>query len=259
MNHLQHNRAAWNKQAQDGNRWTLPVDAATIARARAGDWQVVLTPSLPVPRAWFGDLAGKDVLCLASGGGQQAPILAAAGARVLSLDLSDEQLARDHLVSEREGLDVRCEQGDMADLSRLADASFDLIFHPVSNVFVPDVLPVWRECRRVLRPGCDLLAGFMNPSAFLFDEDDDQAELLTVRYPLPYTDRRSLAPDRLARRLAAGEPLTHSHTLDTQIGGQIAAGLALIGFYEDPGADPAWTFSRYSPVAMATRARGLAV
>jgi ubiquinone/menaquinone biosynthesis C-methylase UbiE len=72
---------------------------------------------------------------------------------VTSFDLSDAQLGSDRLVAEREGLSVRCEQGDMADLARFADASFDLVFHPASNVFVPDVLAVWRECKRVLRPG----------------------------------------------------------------------------------------------------------
>jgi len=41
----------------------------------------------------------------------------------------------------------------MKDLAVFPVASFDLIFHPVANVFVPDVLPVWRECARVLRPG----------------------------------------------------------------------------------------------------------
>ena len=65
---------------------------------------VILTPKLPVPREWFGDVRGKDILCLASGGGQQVPILAAAGANVVSFDLSDEQLAKDRMVAEREGL-----------------------------------------------------------------------------------------------------------------------------------------------------------
>jgi protein-L-isoaspartate O-methyltransferase len=84
------------------------------------------------------------VLCLASGGGQQAPVLAAAGAHVVSFDLSDEQLRKDRDVAERENLLLRCVRGDMADLSALASASFDLIFHPVANVFVPDINVVWR-------------------------------------------------------------------------------------------------------------------
>ena len=111
------------------------MSLAEIKAAKAGDWEVLLTPTKIVPQDWFGDIRGKDLLGLASGGGQQVPIFAAAGARVTSFDNSATQLAKDRLVAEREGLEVRFEQGDMADLSRFDDASFDLIFHPVSNVF----------------------------------------------------------------------------------------------------------------------------
>jgi SAM-dependent methyltransferase len=255
MNYLHHNRAAWNQRAAEGHHWSTPVDSQRIARARAGDWDIVLTPKLPVPRAWFGELQGRDVLCLASGGGQQAPILSAVGARVVSFDLSEAQLAQDRLVADREGLPITCVQGDMADLSAFADASFDLVVHPVSNVFVPDVQPVWRECHRVLRPGGALLAGFMNPALFMFDHDvADATGELTVKYSLPYSDLHSLAPATLDAQLSRGEALNFSHSLDAQIGGQIDAGFLIAGFYEDRGDDESWLFSRHSPVAMATRA-----
>ena len=110
------------------------------------------------------------MLCLASGGGQQGPILAAAGANVTVFDNSPNQLAQDRLVADREGLTIETVLGDMADLSAFPDARFDLIFHPVSNVFAPDVRPVWKEAFRVLRPGGSLLAGFMNPVQYLFDD-----------------------------------------------------------------------------------------
>jgi hypothetical protein len=77
---------AYNRQAERGNRWTVPVGPGVIAAARRGDWQVVLTPTRPVPRGWFPALAGLDLLCLASGGCQQGPVLAAAGAAVTVLD-----------------------------------------------------------------------------------------------------------------------------------------------------------------------------
>ena len=163
VNIFEHNRAAWDRESNVGSEWSRPVDSDVIGRARNGEWEILLTPRRPVPREWFGNLAGKDVLCLASGGGQQAPVLSAAGARVVSLDASEAQLAKDMEVATLHGLNVRCEHGDMADLSRFADGSFDLIFHPCSNCFVADVHPVWRECFRVLKPGGVLLAGFLNP------------------------------------------------------------------------------------------------
>jgi SAM-dependent methyltransferase len=255
MDHLGHNRRAWNCESAEGGVWSRPVEPSTVARARNGDWQVILTPTKAVPRPWFGELTGKDLLCLASGGGQQAPIFAAAGARVVSFDLSDEQLSKDRMVAERDGLAIRCEQGDMADLGRFAANAFDLVFHPAANVFVPDVLPVWREAFRVLRPGGVLLAGFMNPSVFLFDHQEaDASGELKVKYRLPYSDIESLAPDALSRKLAGGEPLEFGHTLEAQIGGQLAAGFLIAGFYEDDWLDDTWQFNRYSPVCIATRA-----
>src|SRR5262249_37175453 len=125
-----HNRRAWDAQVAGGNRWTIPVTPAVIAAARRGEWEILLTPTRPVPRPWFPPLGDRDLLGLASGGGQQAPILAAAGARVTVLDNSPAQLAQDRLVAEREGLGIRTVEGDMADLRSFADASFDLVFHP---------------------------------------------------------------------------------------------------------------------------------
>src|SRR5438093_2500911 len=106
MDILSYNRHAWDRQVEKGNRWTVPVGPEAIAAARRGDWQVVLTPTKPVPRDWFPPLAGREVLCLASGGGQQAPLLAAAGASVTVLDNSPAQLAQDRLVAQRKGLKI---------------------------------------------------------------------------------------------------------------------------------------------------------
>jgi 2-polyprenyl-3-methyl-5-hydroxy-6-metoxy-1,4-benzoquinol methylase len=103
---LQHNREAWNGYVATGNRWTVPVGPEAIERARAGDWSIVLTPTRPVPRGWLGEVRGARILALASGGGQQGPVLAAAGGRVTVLDASPAQLAQDRRVAEREGLDL---------------------------------------------------------------------------------------------------------------------------------------------------------
>ena len=147
MDILEHNRQAWNRDSAANGEWSIPVSEEIIAAARDGNWGVILTPLRPVPKFWFGDLRGKEVLCLAPGGGQQAPVLAAAGARVVR---------------------------------------FDLIFHAVSNVFLPYVEIVWRECYRVLKQSGDLLAGFMISSFFLFDHDEsERTEKIEVKFKLP--------------------------------------------------------------------------
>ncbi len=76
------------------------MSPAEIEAAKAGHWQVILTPTKAVPKDWFGDLRNKEVLGLASGGGQQVPIFAAAGANVTSFDNSAEQLNKDLWVAQ---------------------------------------------------------------------------------------------------------------------------------------------------------------
>jgi SAM-dependent methyltransferase len=248
-----YNREAWDREVERGNEWTVPVGPDVIEAARQGRWEIVLTETRPVPRDWFPDLEGADVLCLASGGGQQAPVLAAAGANVTLLDNSPGQLAQDRLVAEREGLDLRTVEGDMADLSDFADESFGLVFHPVSNLFVPEVRPVWAEAFRVLRRGGSLLAGFLNPAVYIFDlELADSSGELRVRYALPYADATSKSEEEVARQIERGEPLEFSHTLEDQIGGQIEAGFVIAGFYEDRHReDP---IAAHMPTYIATRA-----
>ncbi|GAB2700926.1 hypothetical protein GCM10027018_20280 [Paenibacillus thermoaerophilus] len=142
-------------------------------------------------------------------------------------DNSDNQLGQDRLVAEREGLNLRTVRGDMANLEAFADGTFDLIVHPVSNVFVPDILPVWREAARVLRDGGSLIAGFVNPILYLFDLDAEKQGRLEVRHRIPYSDRTGLPPERLERHLAEGVPLEFGHRLEDQIRGQLDAGLVL--------------------------------
>lgn len=229
-----YNRRAWNHCVEIENRWTVPVDAETVARAKQGEFGVLLTPIRSVPRGWFPpSLEGIDLLALACGGGQQGPLFAAAGAQVTVFDASEGQLGQDRLVAERENLEIRTVRGDMADLSAFDDESFDLVFHPVSNIFVQDVRPVWREAARVLRPGGTLLAGFVNPHYFLFDDDALNRGEFVVRYKLPYADPEQLPTAKLEAFMAQNEPLCFGHTLTDQIGGQLDAGLALIDLYED--------------------------
>ncbi len=164
------------------------------------------------------------MLCLASGGGQQGPVLAAAGAQVTVFDNAPRQLARDQEVAARDGLVLQTVLGDMRDLSAFADESFDVVFHPVSNVFCPELAPVWREAFRVLRPGGILLAGFMNPDIFLFDVGALERDELVVRHPLPFSTLD--LPDGERRQYYADGPIEYSHSLTSQLGGQMAAGFS---------------------------------
>jgi len=252
MDILDYNRRAWNHQAASGNEWTVPVNDAEIEKARQGEWSVLLTQSKPVPKAWFPSLQGLDLLGLASGGGQQGPILAAAGAKVTVLDNSPSQLDRDQQVAARARLPLTTVLGDMADLSMFEDESFDLVFNPCSVCFAPDVTIVWREVARVLKKGGLLLTGFINPAFYIFDEALSLKGELKVRHALPYADTDHLNDTQVKRYIAENEPLVFSHSLETLIGGQGEAGLAILDLYEDT-----WDgreISKYMPSFIATRA-----
>lgn len=259
MDIREYNRDAWNGLVSKQNRWTVPVETAEIEQARKGEFEIVLTPTKPVPLDWFGILKGANVLCLASGGGQQGPILAAAGANVTVFDNSPSQLAQDRMVADRERLEIATVEGDMRDLSAFADESFDLVFHPCSNTFVPDIQPVWNETARVLKPGGELLAGFCNPILFVFDYEQMKQGHLNVRHRIPYSDLTDTTAEERQQLIDEGEPFCFGHSLEHQIGGQAKAGLAVVGFFEDSWKDDAEhaSISEYIPAFIATRSRKL--
>lgn len=104
----------------DQNEWSKPVSSPLISAAKLGIWNVYLTPN-PLPKHWLGNVKGKKILCLASAGGHQAPILAAAGAKVVVFDLSEEQLKHDVKVAQRDGLYLETIHGDIIDLKVFAN------------------------------------------------------------------------------------------------------------------------------------------
>jgi len=253
INIREYNRYAWDNQVARGNKFTIPVSSQEIAAARQGIFSVLLTETIPVPRTWFPvSLAGLDLLGLACGGGQQGPIFAALGANVTIFDNSPAQLENDMQVAAREGLIIKTVEGDMRDLSAFADESFDLVFHPVSNVFCSEIRPVWREAYRVLRHDGLLLAGIANPVYYLFGTTLEDQQTLTVRYSIPYSDLQAFNAEELQSYMEDGTPLEFGHTLTDQIGGQTDAGFAITGFYEDICPDS--PISKYHPSYIATRA-----
>lgn len=258
MDIAKYNRQAWDNLVAKANEWTVPVTSERVDRARrSGVAEIVLTPQKYVPQDWLTPLPGKQVLCLAGGGGQQGPLLAAAGASVTVFDNSPAQLAQDEMVARRDDLRIETVRGDMRDLSCFRDGQFDLIVHPCSNTFIDDVRPVWAEGFRVLRPDGEMLTGFCNPVVFIFDYEQLKAGQLAVRYSVPYSDLTDLPKKELDQLVADGEAICFGHTLERQIGGQIDAGFSLVGFYEDGwDSDSACRkLSQYLPCFAATRAR----
>jgi len=248
-----YNKDAWNREVEGGeNRWTKVVDAEIITKARRGDFSIVLTENIPVPPRWFPPLQGADVLCLASGGGQQGPVLAAVGANVTVFDNSPAQLKQDQLVAERDALTIRTVEGDAADLSDFADASFDLVFNPCSTVFMQDVRSVWKGCSRVLRSGGVLMTGSMNPVHYIFDLFKMDEGILEVTHQIPYSDLTSIPQEDLDEQLEKGLPIEFGHSLTDLLGGQLDAGFVITDMYEDYMLES--PLHHYHPSYIATRA-----
>ena len=157
MNYQDINAQTIDRWIDEGWEWGIPISHETYLKALTGEWDVLLTPTKFVPHDWFGELKGKRVLGLASGGGQQMPIFAALGADCTVLDYSEKQLESERMVAEREGYDIAIIRADMTKPLPFADETFDLIFHPVSNCYVKEVKPIFKECARILKRGGVLL------------------------------------------------------------------------------------------------------
>ncbi|SFS94666.1 class I SAM-dependent methyltransferase [Sphingobacterium wenxiniae] len=248
MDIVNYNRTAWDNYVDKNDRWTIPVTEQDLENARKGIWDIVLTPKKPVPHHWFPAFKDLKLLGLASGGGQQGPVLATLGADVTIFDNSPKQLQQDKNLSDEYQLGIKTLQGDMRDLSVFADESFDLIFNPCSILFVDDILTVWRECFRVLKPNGILMTGLMNPMGFQIDEEN-----LNLIYKQPYSDLYSLPKEKLDELKKNKEALLFGHSLSDQIGGQLAAGFMLTDMYEDDWGGES-KMDNYFPAFIATRA-----
>lgn len=226
MNYQDINAITIDRWIEEGWEWGIPIDHDTFLAAQNGKWDVLLTPTKYVPHEWFGELRGKKVLGLASGGGQQMPIFAALGAECTVLDYSEKQLASEAMVSSREGYDIRIIRADMTKPLPFENEEFDLIFHPVSNCYVAEVKPIFKECYRVLKPSGVLLCGLGNEVNYLVNDDETMIVNVMPFNPLVNEQQRKQLEDDDCG-------MQFSHTVEEQLGGQLEAGFALTHIYGD--------------------------
>jgi len=245
-NYTELNALVIDRWVNTGWEWGTPISHEIFANAQNNSWSVVLTPTKPVPKEWFCDFKGAKILGLASGGGQQIPIFAALGADCTVLDYSEKQLNNERIVAAREKYEVELVRADMTKPFPFDDDSFDLIFHPVSNSYIKDVLPVWKECYRVLKNGGVLLAGLDNGFNYLFDDDEKE---IVHRLPFDPLENKELYEHSLKNDWG----IQFSHTIEEQIGGQLKAGFILTDIYQDTnGEGNLYTYN--VPTFYATRA-----
>ena len=182
-----YNRARWEELVAADVLYSRPYLDLDLDRARA----------FVDAHGIMGDVAGKDVLCLAGGGGQQSAAFGLLGARTTVFDLTAGQLDKDRQVAAHYGLELTIVQGDMRDLSVFADRSFDIVYHAFSISFVPDVRPVFSEVARVLRPDGLYRTHWSNPFVVGIDEREWDGRAYPLNRPYrdgeePHLQRRSL-------------------------------------------------------------------
>lgn len=211
---------------EDGWEWGRPIEHETYVRAQGGEWEIRLTPTIPIPASWWPRIEGADVLGLACGGGQQMPVLTAAGAHCTVLDYAPAQIEGERVVAEREGYQVRLLQADMTHPLPFEGASFDVVVNPVSLCYVREVEPIFREVVRVLRPGGVIVAGFDTGYNYIVDG----AEERIVR-GLPYDPIAN--PELLAGGVEEEEGVQFSHTPGELIGAVCRAGLVIDDAFDD--------------------------
>src|SRR5215217_2381546 len=228
-------------------RWAALAAADAVFTRPAWDLTPDSARHLVDPADLLGDLAGRTVLCLGSGGGKQGPAFALLGAEVTVVDLSGAQLAREDAAGAHYGLTIRTVEADMRDLGLLPPAGFDLVWQPYSINFVPDVRVVFREVARVIRPGGIYHLQCANPFTMGLAATDWTGS----GYPLalPYTDGAQLAIDdpNWVYDRSSGPVIPPSqeyrHRLSTLINGLVAAGFTLTHLDDtvDVPADPTAT------------------
>jgi SAM-dependent methyltransferase len=159
MSHA-HNRRAWDDMVAKRQRFTRP----------APDDDFVDPLGKVDPLGWLGgDIRGQRLLCLAAGGGKHGPLYAAAGAVVTVLDISPAMLELDRQVAAERRIELTTIVGSMDDMPMFAAGSFDLVVHPVSTCYVPQIEPVYREVARVARAGGLYISQHKSPTSLQAD------------------------------------------------------------------------------------------
>jgi ubiquinone/menaquinone biosynthesis C-methylase UbiE len=180
------------------------------------------------PDGVLGEIRSKEVLCVAGGGGQQSVAFGVLGAAVAVLDFDAGQLERDRDAATHHGLSVRTELGDMRDLSRFPDRSFDIVWHPYSVNFVEEFGLVVNEAARVLRPDGLYMLMMANPFASgIGTKDWNGAGFVLQR---PYVDGAKYEFEDEAWVGASSHvppPREYRHTLGKAIESLSRAGLCL--------------------------------
>jgi len=218
------NQRLWEEEVKKGCGYTIPwlnIDVSLLHRFAEGKLAFLPEPMCYIfPASIFADVEGKDVLCLAAGGGQQSAVFSLLGARVTVVDLAEGQLEGDRKAARHYGYEVTTCHADMRDLSCLNDNSFDLVFQANSMAYVPDVRVVYSEVARVLRQRGIYRVDCSNPASACVKWD---GEAYCIKAPYSET---------IFRRDDGG--IEFRHYIDDIFNGLLDSGFSIQRVHEEP-------------------------
>lgn len=211
----QHNQHAWDRLARNEHRFAKPANE-----------QDLRSPLETVDaRGWLGEsIQGWQVLCLAAGGGKQSALYASAGARVTVVDLSREMLRLDERVSQQQGLPIETVHTSMDDLTMLQTAAFDLVIHPVSTCYLPNLADVYREVARVTRAGGLYISQHKQPTSLQCSLVTNSTGNYELQQPYYRRDRLPGAADSPLREEGTWEFI---HRWESLLGWMCRAGFVI--------------------------------
>lgn len=205
--------------------WGKPISHDEYVNALHGNFDIALTPTKYVPHQWFGDLKGKRILGLASGGGQQMPIFAALGAICTVIDISDLQLESERVVAQREGYDIRIIKGDITKPLPFDDEEFDIIFSPVSYCYLEKLDGLFKECFRVLKQDGKYMLGVDNAINYITNDET------TIMNRFPFNPL--IHEEQMKSCMEDDCGVQFSHSTEEVIGGLLHTGFTIKDIYDD--------------------------
>lgn len=226
------NRRHWEWSVKKGAGCTVPwldLEPEVVRRYAGGETEAAPERLQDIyPSSVLADVEGKDVVCLASGGGQQSAVFGLLGARVTVLDLTEGQLEGDRTAAAHYGYQVTTIRADMRDISCLEDESFDLVYQGNSTAWVGDLRQVYSGVVRVLRPGGIYRVDFCNPATEFVECSSWDGE--GYRITVPYAEtRRTLRPDE-----NGPDSIQFRHHIGDIFNGLLDAGLSIRQVQDSP-------------------------
>ncbi len=233
------NKIFWEQQVAEKCGFTRPwldIDPGEAKKYAAG--KVHVSPDNPLadmyPCEVLADVKGKNVLCLAAGGGQQSAVFGLLGALVTVVDISERQLMGDKKAAEHYGYTVVTIQSDLSDLSFLEGGSFDIVYQAPSIGYIPDILSLYGEVARITKSGGIFRADAYNPIGQFVDDHSWDGN--GYRISIPYAVKEK-------QRSKDEEVIEFRHYLDETFNGLINSSFVVEKVAEMPeglwqGKDP---------------------